>query len=87
MAIGLAQSSVSPDVNRTEKEKTYEVCRRFMHSFAQSYGSTLCGELLGCDISTPEGLAQARQQGLFQSRCSGLVRGAVNLVPDMLAGN
>ena len=27
MAIGLAQSGISPEVNRSEKEKTYEVCQ------------------------------------------------------------
>ena len=86
MAIGLAQSSVSSEVNRSEKEKTYEVGQRFMRAFEKRNGSTLCAELLGCDVSTPEGLAKARQEGLFQSRCTGFVRDAVEIVQDMLAG-
>lgn len=86
MAIGLAQSSISPELNRSEKEKTYEVGQRFMRAFEKRNGSTLCAELLGCDISTAEGLAKARQQGLFQTRCTGLVRDAVEIVQDMLAG-
>lgn len=85
MALGLAQGGVSPEVNRLEKEKTYEVCRRFMKEFEAHNGSTLCAELLGCDISTPEGLAKAREQGLFQSRCAGLVGDAVQIVQDMFA--
>lgn len=86
MAIGLAQGGISSEVIRSEKEKTYEACQRFMHAFEKRNGSTLCAELLGCDISTPEGLAKARQQGLFPTRCTGLVRDAVEIVQDMLAG-
>ena len=85
MALGLAQSGISPEVNRSEKEKTYEVCQVFMRTFEKRNGSALCAELLGCNISTPEGLAKARQQGLFQTRCTGLVRDAVDIVQDMLA--
>ncbi len=85
MAIGLAQSSVSSEVNRSEKEKTYEAGQRFIRAFEKRNGSTLCAELLGCDISTAEGLAKARQEGLFQTRCAGLVRDAVEIVQDMLA--
>lgn len=85
MAIGLAQRGISPEINRSEKEKTYEVCQRFMRAFEKRNGSTLYGELLACDISAPEGLAKARQQGLFQTRCTGLVRDAVDIVQDMFA--
>jgi len=84
MAIGLAQHGISPEVNRSEKAKTYEVCRRFMRAFEERNGSTLCSELLGCNISTPEGLAQARREGLFQSRCTKLVRDTVEIVRGML---
>jgi C_GCAxxG_C_C family probable redox protein len=84
MAIGLTQSDISPEKNRFEKEKTYEVCRRFMRAFEERNGSTLCSELLGCDISTPEGLAKAHQEGLFDSRCTEFVRDAVEIVESML---
>jgi hypothetical protein len=85
MAIGLAQPGISPEVNRPEKEKTCELARRFMLEFEERNGSTLCSELLGCDISTPEGRAKARQEGLPQSRCPKLVRDAVDVVLGMLA--
>lgn len=85
MAIGLAQRGVSPEENRAEKEKTYERVRRFMREFADRNGSTVCRDLLGCDISTPEGLEHARQSGLFQSRCPKLVRDAVEIAEGILA--
>jgi C_GCAxxG_C_C family probable redox protein len=85
MAIGLAQSEIDPERNRSEKERTCERSRRFMRAFEERSGSTLCSELLGCDISTPEGMERARLEGLFQSRCTNLVRNAVEMVQDMFA--
>jgi len=86
MAIGLAQRGISPEENRAEKRKTCEVSQQFMYAFEERNGSMLCRELLGCDISTAEGLAEARQKELVQSRCAKLVRDAVEIVQDMLAG-
>jgi C_GCAxxG_C_C family probable redox protein len=85
MAIGLAQRGISPEENRSEKDKTYETCRRFMRAFEERNGSLLCRDLLGSDISTAEGLAEAREKQLFQLNCSKLVRDAVELVDAMLA--
>ena len=85
MAIGLAQRSVTPEENRTEKDKTYETGRRFMGKFAERTGYTLCRDLLGCDISTPAGFEHARQNDLFQTRCRQFVRDAVEVVEETLA--
>ena len=85
MAIGLAQRGVGPEENRAEKEKTYQAVQRFLREFAGRNGSTVCLDLLGCDISTPEGHEQARQNGLFRSRCGPLVRDAVELAESILA--
>lgn len=84
MAIGLAQRDVGPETNRSEKEKTYQDCQRFKRAFVERHGSTLCSDLLGCNIGTPEGLAQARREGLFQLRCTKLVRDAVEIVEGIL---
>lgn len=84
MAIGLAQADVSPSDNSRQKEKTYERCRRLLERFRELYGSTLCRDLLGCDLSTPEGLAHARSAGLSQTRCPPYVRDAVRLVLELL---
>lgn len=84
MAIGLAQSGISPEVNRSEREKTYQICRRFMEAFEKRNNSTLCLDLLGCDISTSEGKAKAHQ-GFFRKQCAGYVRDAIEIAQDMLA--
>ena len=84
MAIGLTQPSVAPADNRAQKEETYQAARRFMSGFVERQGSTRCRDLLGCDIGTPEGLAKARDQHLFQSRCAALVRDAVDTAETIL---
>ena len=85
MAIGLSQRSVNPEENRSEKEKTYLACQRFLRVFEERHGSRMCVDLLGCDLSTAEGLAEARAKGLFESRCTKLVRDAVEIVLDVVA--
>jgi len=84
MALGLAQHSVRPEDNKKGRETTYQRIQRFLGAFAERNGSTVCLDLLGCDISTAEGLAHARQAGLFQSRCVNLVRDAVELAEVIL---
>ncbi len=83
VAIGLMQSSVTPEENQAAKDKTYEVVRRFLAAFTERCGSITCRDLLGCDISTPEGMRQARETGLFRSRCPRFVETAVNLVDEI----
>ena len=83
MAIGLDQSSVSPEENQAARELTYEVAQRFLAEFRERHGSTVCLGLLGCDISTPEGKQQAREQRLFESRCGPLVRGGAELAAQL----
>jgi C_GCAxxG_C_C family probable redox protein len=83
MALGLTQHGIEPEANRAEKEKMYELCRQFMRTFEERNGSTVCSELLRCDISTPEGLALHRQ-GVHRSLCTKLVRDAVEIVESIL---
>ena len=55
----------------------------FVRRFQAEHGSALCRDLLGCDVSTPEGLAAAKDQGLFDTRCPVFVSRAVEILQDM----
>lgn len=85
MAIGLEQSSVSPEENKAGYERTYETAQRLMREFADRNGSICCRDLLGCNIGTAEGLQEARQNNLFQKRCTKFVRDAVEIVDQIVA--
>ncbi len=84
MVIGLKYGNV--DANEKEiKEKTYGLVRGFAHRFEKRNGSSICRELLGCDISKPDGLRSAKENDLFASVCPGLVQDAVGILEEMLA--
>ncbi len=84
LAIGLARGRVRPEQIR-ERDETYRLSRLLRERFAARAGSIVCRELLGVDISTPEGLAAARERALFKGRCPAYVRLAAELVEELLA--
>jgi C_GCAxxG_C_C family probable redox protein len=57
----------------------------FRQAFVARHGSLVCRELLGCDISTPEGAAEANARNLFATRCRDLVGDAAEIAAEMLA--
>jgi C_GCAxxG_C_C family probable redox protein len=82
MVIGLHTGS--PVVDAAAKDATYTLVRRFMAEFAARNGSTECRDLLGCDISGPEGSAYAREHNLFKTQCPEYVKEAVRILEGML---
>ena len=61
----------------------YDEVRDFVARFRARNGSIVCRELLGCDISTPEGLQQAKEQELHVNICRKLVRDAAELLEQV----
>ncbi|MEW6754658.1 MAG: C-GCAxxG-C-C family protein [Candidatus Latescibacterota bacterium] len=59
----------------------------FTDRFRGQNGGLLCRDLLGCDISTPEGMQQARERDLFRTRCVDLVGSAAGLLEEMEQGS
>ncbi|MBA7478753.1 hypothetical protein ES707_14181 [subsurface metagenome] len=84
MVIGLKYGNVDAN-EKVIKEKTYGLVREFARRFEKRNGSSICRELLGCDISEPEGLKSAKENDLFTSVCPGLVQDAVEILEEMLA--
>ncbi len=83
MVIGLANGQTSPE-QKEAKEHTYQLTRRFIAEFTDRKGSILCRDLLGCRLDTPDGLRQAREQGLFNSTCPELVADASQILSKIL---
>ncbi len=82
MAIGLAHGRTRVE-DEAAREKTYEAARTFLERFRRENGSDVCHELLGVDISTPEGREAAAKDGLFRTRCPQLVRSAARIVASL----
>ena len=84
MVLGLAGGGGGPDEGAA-KAATYVRVRDYYSRFIDRHGSCICRDLLGLDPSTPQGLALARREKLFESVCLGLVRDAAALLREFLA--
>ena len=66
------------------KEKSDKVCERFLEEFESENGSYICNDLLGCDISTPEGVKSAVENNLFKEFCPKMVESASKIVKEII---
>lgn len=83
MVLGLHASG--KDCHLAEgREKTYSMIKDFTARFKAKNGSVSCKELLGCDISTENGLAEAKHNDLFNTKCVELVRSASEILEILI---
>lgn len=84
LALGLKYGPATAGDSRA-KEKTYELVREFASRFKARNGSLACRDLLGCDISAPDGWQRARQQKLTSTVCPKIVQDAAETLEELLA--
>jgi len=82
MVLGLRHCSTDCDT-ATGRSEVYERVQDFAERFKERNGSISCRELLGCDISTPEGMKQAQEQDLFKTTCVKMVQDAAEILEEM----
>ena len=83
MVIGLKHGRTTVEDLET-KEKAYRLVTEFADRFERRNNTIICRELLDCDISTPEGIALARERELFTTLCPRLVRDAAEIIEEIL---
>lgn len=83
MVIGLKHAKLTPD-DDASRQKSVELARQFREKFEARHGSICCKDLLGVDLSTPNGYQQAIDRGVFVSLCPKLVHDAVEIVEELL---
>lgn len=66
-----------------KKEGTYQAAQEFVKRFLSLHGSINCTELIGYDLSDPDALAGAREEGVFAQRCVGYVTSAVKILEEL----
>lgn len=66
------------------KEKSNEVCEMFLDEFKKENSSYICRDLLGCDITTPEGVEYALKKNLFNEICPKMVESAAIITEKIL---
>lgn len=80
MALGLNRGSVetSPEI----KDAMYQRAKALIAAFSESCGATNCRDLLGFDLSTPEGAALAATRNTHKTICENLVKTAIALAAE-----
>lgn len=83
MVLGLKYGKSKVD-DVESKLKSDKVCDRFLDEFKTENGSYICNELLGCDISTEEGVKYAIENNLFTDFCPKMVESATLITEKIL---
>ena len=81
MVIGLKHHTGSGD--RSSRETVYRLVKEFVRAFESRTRSIKCRELLDFDISTREGLEDARKSNIFKV-CVDYVREAAGILERIL---
>ena len=83
MVIGLARGMATAE-EKDAKERTYQMTQSFIREFEKRHRSIECRDILGIDISTPEGPKAVKDKDLIKTVCIPCVRSAVEIVEKML---
>ena len=83
MVLGLAHGRNGLE-DRASKARTAELVREFSRRFQARHESTLCRDLLGMEIETPEGQKAAREKKLFTTVCPQMVKDAAEILEEIL---
>lgn len=84
MAIGLKHGRLRADDEET-RDLAYGLVNRFVEEFESRHGSVVCRELLGFDLSTPEGERLAEERWPDEMPCRGLVKDAAEILEKLLS--
>ncbi len=83
MVIGLRHAKMQPD-DDDSRELSYALAQEFMDTFRDRNKSLLCRELLGVDVSTPEGITVVREKDLFATVCPRFVEDVAEILERLL---
>jgi len=85
MDLGLLYGQKKPE-DLVGRQSSNEVNDLMMDRFKEKCGSYLCNDLLGCDISTKEGVQFCMDNKLFTEFCPKMVAAAVEVVEEIIKG-
>jgi len=83
LAIGLKHGRTRPE-DEEARERTYRLVHDLLRQFQARHGSIVCRELIGVDLSTPEGHNLGAERGVFDNLCPAFVSDAVEILERIL---
>lgn len=82
LVIGLRYGHNNPEASDS-KQLCYKEVVRFSDFFREKNNSIVCRDILGHDISTPDGMQAASEKGLFKTTCVDMVCNAIDILEKM----
>ncbi|MFO8001697.1 MAG: C-GCAxxG-C-C family protein [Marinilabilia sp.] len=79
MALGL-HFGPENEGDKEQKEKLKEITGEFLATFEEKHGSLKCRDLLGADISSPEGVRFIRENGVIDKICPAMIQSASEIM-------
>ncbi len=71
--------------DKESKDRMAAKAQEFLERFAEANGATRCRDLIRCDIRTPEKMAAAKADGVFDTICPTLIESAARILEELLA--
>ncbi|MCC3866779.1 C-GCAxxG-C-C family protein [Terrisporobacter mayombei] len=84
IAIGLKYGYYEESDLKSSKDLCTAKTLQFRHEFSEMFGSCMCKELLGYDISIPKEREKAFASGKLLEFCPCLVKEAINILDEIL---
>jgi C_GCAxxG_C_C family probable redox protein len=84
LVIGMKFGSTD-NTDKHSRDKAYQKANELLEKFSAQNKSVLCKDLLGYDISTKEGLKQARESGVMVQKCPALVSSAAKILESIIS--
>ncbi|WP_321348904.1 C-GCAxxG-C-C family protein [uncultured Draconibacterium sp.] len=85
MVFGLANADAKD--NPAKVAKTYAMVQQFHKRYTDDKGSTVCKELINCDLNTEEGQNHFKANELKKNICEGCIRHSVKLINSVIREN
>jgi len=66
-----------------DRDRIYSRVVRLEKEFRERCGSIGCRDIIGYDMTTPEGMKAAKESGVFETKCVACVRAAAEIVGNI----
>jgi len=83
MVIGLKYGKIKPE-DEESKRRAYALVKEFVKKFRAKNSSIVCNKLLGCDISTSQGMQEFKDKDFINALCPKFVENAVEILEEIL---
>jgi|Deesub1362B_J571_1020462.scaffolds.fasta_scaffold01846_1 C_GCAxxG_C_C family probable redox protein len=83
MVIGLKFGRMEA-IDKESKERAYDMALEFYKRFERRFGTGMCYELIGCDLTNPEERREFEEMNILEEKCANFVEAACKILIDLI---